>query len=399
MSKYFISLCFLLAGVYSSLAQGIQFEKGNWEAVLAKAQEVNKPIFVDAYTTWCGPCKWMAKEIFTQKEVAEYVNTHFVAYKMDMEKGEGPAFALANKVNAFPTLLYFDSQGLLLHKAAGARNAEQLIQLCEDAMDPAKQVGTYHKKYKEGVREPEFLKQYVAVLAEAGEDYTEPFGLYWEILDKEEKHSEEMLQMLAGVTEEFSDIENLWTAYFMENRAAYAENVNKEIVDYYMLQGYIYNIYYLAQLGEEEEVKGRIEELLTLFPEARQEFKARWAFYKAALETPPNNNKVARLRKRYLKATIDMEELNEIAWATVMEPSSSKKQLKTALSYVERSVESNAHYYNLHIQATILHKLGKQKEAVAAAQAALKSAEEMELNEEETYETYALLKELGVDSE
>lgn len=399
MSKYFISLCFLLGGIYSSLAQGIQFEKGNWEAVLAKAQQVNKPIFVDAYTTWCGPCKWMAKEVFTQEQVAEYINTHFVAYKMDMEKGEGPAFAIANKVNAFPTLLYFDSQGLLLHKAAGARNAEQLLQLCEDAMDPAKQVGTYHKKYKEGVREADFLKQYVTVLAEAGEDFSEPFGLYWETLEAEEKHSGEMLEMLAVITEEFSDIENPWTAYFMKNRAAYAKQAHQEVVDYYMLQGYIYNVYYLAQLEEGEKTKAKIEELLTLFPEARPEFKARWAFYKAALETPPNKKKVERLRKNYLKVTVDMEELNERAWAMVMEEQANKKQLKEALAYINRSVAANAHYYNLHIQASILNKLGKNKEAITAAQAALKAAGEMGLNEEQTYETYALLKELGAGSE
>lgn len=243
------------------------------------------------------------------------------------------------------------------------------------------------------------MKQYVTVLAEAGEDFSEPFGLYWETLEAEEKHSGEMLEMLAVITEEFSDIENPWTAYFMKNRAAYAKQAHQEVVDYYMLQGYIYNVYYLAQLEEGEKTKAKIEELLTLFPEARPEFKARWAFYKAALETPPNKKKVERLRKNYLKVTVDMEELNERAWAMVMEEQANKKQLKEALAYINRSVAANAHYYNLHIQASILNKLGKNKEAITAAQAALKAAGEMGLNEEQTYETYALLKELGAGSE
>lgn len=388
-----------LGGSYAALAQGIQFEKGTWETVLAKAQKENKPIFVDAYTTWCGPCKWMAKEVFSQDVVATYVNTHFVAYKMDMEKGEGPAFAIANKVNAFPTLLYFDAQGLLLHKAAGARNAEQLIKLCEDAMDPAKQVGSYNKRYKEGTRDGEFLKQYVSVLAEAGEDFSEPFDLYWKTLSKEERHSEESLNMLAGMTEEFSDIESPWTAYFMENRAAYTKTTDKSLVDYYMLQAYIYHTYYLAQLEESAATKVQIEQVLSTFPEARKEFPARWKFYKAALETPPNLSKVTRLKKRYLKATVDMGELDEIAWMTITEGIPSKKELKTALSYINRSVEAEANYYNLHIKTAVLTRLGQKKEAIATANQALASAKELGLNEEETAPTLGLLKELGAPVE
>ncbi len=381
------------------LAQGIKFEKGTWEAVLAKAEQENKPIFVDAYTTWCGPCKWMAKEIFTQKEVGAYINAHFVAYKMDMEKGDGPAFAAANKVNAFPTLLYFDSQGLLLHKAAGARNAEQLLKLCEDAMDPTKQVGSYHKRYKDGARDGAFLKQYVDVLAEAGEAFEEPFDLYWKTLTEEEKHSEEMLAMLAGITAEFSDIESPWTSYFLEHRADYSKNVEEVIVDYYALQAYIYNTYYLAQMEENAETKAKIETLLSLFPEARPEFKARWDFYRAALETPPSVNKITRLRKRYLKVTIDMDELDRIAYEVITEGIENKKELKEALKYVTRSVDTYAWHNNLYIQAKILSKLGKKKEAIKAAEKALEEAQARKLNEEGLAPIKALLRGLGALTE
>lgn len=397
MLKYLIGCCLIISSIHTILAQGIKFEKGTWDAVLEKAQQENKPIFVDAYTTWCGPCKWMAKEIFTQEEVGAYINAHFVAYKMDMEKGEGPAFALANKVNAFPTLLYFDSQGLLLHKAAGARDVEQLLKLCEDAMDPSKQVGSYHQRYKDGVRDGAFLKQYVEVLAEAGEAFEEPFDLYWNTLTEEEKHSEEMLGMLAGITADFSDIESPWTSYFMKHRAAYTENVDQVIVDYYALQAYIYNTYYLAQMEENAETKAKIEELLTLFPEARPEFKARWNFYRAALETPPSAGKVARLRKRYLNVTIDMDELDRIAYDVITEGISDKKEVKEALKYVNRSVDTYAWHNNLYIQAKLLFKLGKKEEAIEAAKNALREAQARALNKENLAPIRGLLRELGVE--
>jgi thiol:disulfide interchange protein len=54
---------------------GIKFESHlSWNEILAKAKTENKYIFIDCYTTWCGPCKYMSKNIFTQKEVGDYFN-------------------------------------------------------------------------------------------------------------------------------------------------------------------------------------------------------------------------------------------------------------------------------------------------------------------------------------
>ena len=74
-----------------SFSQGINFvpEDMKWQDVLAKAKKENKIVFVDAYTTWCGPCKWMAANIFPTKEVGDVFNASFVNAKIDMEKGEG----------------------------------------------------------------------------------------------------------------------------------------------------------------------------------------------------------------------------------------------------------------------------------------------------------------------
>ena len=76
-------MCFISTAVQ---AQGIVFEEGQWADILKKAADQNKPIFVDAYTTWCGPCKWMAKNTFTDEKVGAYFTENYLAYKMDMEK-------------------------------------------------------------------------------------------------------------------------------------------------------------------------------------------------------------------------------------------------------------------------------------------------------------------------
>jgi thiol-disulfide isomerase/thioredoxin len=115
---------------------GINFFEGNWEELLAEAKNQNKPIFIDAYTSWCGPCKTMAKEIFPNEDVGEYYNEHFICYKSDMEKGEGIEIAKKFKVKCYPQLLFIDAEENILHRTAGSRSVEEFIALGDIAINP-----------------------------------------------------------------------------------------------------------------------------------------------------------------------------------------------------------------------------------------------------------------------
>jgi thiol-disulfide isomerase/thioredoxin len=118
-------MLFILIGLGITLQSfgQIVFETGTWAEVKAKAKRENKMIFVDAYAVWCGPCKWMAQNTFTDKKVGEYYNANFVNYKFDMEKGEGPKFAREFRVEAYPTLLYFTANGKEAHRSEGSEDA------------------------------------------------------------------------------------------------------------------------------------------------------------------------------------------------------------------------------------------------------------------------------------
>lgn len=108
-------------------AQGIEFFKGTFDQALEKAEQEGKLVFMDAYTTWCGPCRMMANNAFPNAEVGAYFNKHFVNLKMDMEKGEGPMLARKYRVVAYPSLFFLKSDGSVAHRAVGAKNANQLI--------------------------------------------------------------------------------------------------------------------------------------------------------------------------------------------------------------------------------------------------------------------------------
>lgn len=112
----------------SAQESGIHFFKGSWEEVLQESRKEGKPIFVDAYAVWCGPCRWMEKNVFTREDVGMFYNKHFVNYKFDMEKGEGPEFARKYRVTAYPTFLYLDQQGNVRYRILGGRAPEDFIQ-------------------------------------------------------------------------------------------------------------------------------------------------------------------------------------------------------------------------------------------------------------------------------
>lgn len=107
---------------------GIKFIEEDWTKALAKAKKEKKLIFLDAYTTWCGPCKMLKRNTFPDKAVGEFFNKNFVNVELDMEKGEGLAVAAKFGVNAYPTLLFADAEGNMVTFTQGYMEAKQLLE-------------------------------------------------------------------------------------------------------------------------------------------------------------------------------------------------------------------------------------------------------------------------------
>jgi thioredoxin 1 len=107
--------------------EGIQFIEGDWSKALAEAKKQNKLIFLDAYASWCGPCKLLKKNTFPDKAAGEYFNTNFINVAMDMEKGDGPALTEKYSVSAYPTLIITDAEGNIITYTQGYITPTQLI--------------------------------------------------------------------------------------------------------------------------------------------------------------------------------------------------------------------------------------------------------------------------------
>ena len=114
--------------------QGIVFETGSLNEALEKAKREGKALFVDCYTSWCGPCQMMSKRVFPQKSVGDFMNPSFVSIKIDMEKGEGVELAKRWKVGSFPTYLVLDAQGEVVYTSNGSMPAEMFVKQMEEGL-------------------------------------------------------------------------------------------------------------------------------------------------------------------------------------------------------------------------------------------------------------------------
>jgi thioredoxin 1 len=135
-----IVMVFMSAGSAFSQSQGISFiESTTWQKALKKAKAENKLIFMDAYTTWCGPCKMLEKRVFTMKEMGDFYNKNFVNVRVDMESGEGPALANIYTVNAYPTMFFIDpNTGKEITRVVGYHEAEDLLRTAEKVIKKKK---------------------------------------------------------------------------------------------------------------------------------------------------------------------------------------------------------------------------------------------------------------------
>ncbi len=165
-------LLFLSSYSQETVETGIHFEHGsNWLAIKEKAKKEKKFIFMDAFTTWCGPCRMMAKEVFPKPEVGQFFNAKYLSVKVQLDttnrdneevkKWYADAHTIMTQyhVSVFPTYLFFSPDGKLVHRSVGASDAQTFIIKGKDALDPSKQYYTLKASHDKGNRNPAFLNK------------------------------------------------------------------------------------------------------------------------------------------------------------------------------------------------------------------------------------------------
>jgi thiol-disulfide isomerase/thioredoxin len=237
----FTILLFLALAVNAQHKE-IIFEKTELKAALAKAKVQKKKVFVDCYTTWCGPCKGMDATVFKTDSVADFFNSQFINVKLDMEKGEGPAAGKTYKVGAFPTYLLFDENGNQIYKFVGGMPANEFMSKIRIGINPKNEIAMREARYAAGDRDHALLSALIKQKFKQKE--IEPAKKltieYFALLSPNQKVFPENWFLFGESFESMyiSAVGSTNFTYLLANYKAFSSSVGKEVVDHKIYSSY-----------------------------------------------------------------------------------------------------------------------------------------------------------------
>jgi thioredoxin-related protein len=191
----------------------------SWEQVRQIAKEENKYLFLDAYATWCGPCKAMDKSVYVNDTVGDFFNDKFVSVKVQMDKtkkyqditkswyNDVEAIKRQFHIEAFPSFVFLNPDGQIVHLEIGYKNVSDFIVMAKNALlpgkvynDPYKEYDSLVKSYKQGIKNNErltFMIDFALKLqqSEFAIQLLKEQVAYVKTLSKEKRYTRENLQV------------------------------------------------------------------------------------------------------------------------------------------------------------------------------------------------------------
>ncbi|NLR78201.1 thioredoxin family protein [Chitinophaga eiseniae] len=200
--KLITHIIVLLLVVTNAAGQSVGFDttSQSWKEVLEHARKAYKPIFVDIYTTWCGPCKWMDNHVFNQTPVASFFNREFINIKINAEEGYGKDFTLQNNIHSYPSFLFFNAAGALVLTGSGARPAASMIQIARQALSNINDnvsLQDMQQKITTGNYSKIAIRDYIKKLSALHQPNATLVETYLETLPADSIYSPEVLQMVS----------------------------------------------------------------------------------------------------------------------------------------------------------------------------------------------------------
>lgn len=245
MKSFILGL--LLCSSIFAWGQGVDFRDLTFKESLQRAREEKKLVFVDCYTTWCGPCMYMMNTIFPMKEAGDYFNSRFVCLKYDMDKGEGKRLRKEWGVTSFPSFFIFQPDSTMQHKIVGATyTLEKFVAIVEKGLDKKTSYAYLSKKYAKGTLKKSELLAYQVAAFYAGDVETSrqiKNDLKSQLTDRDKLKKEfwplfEEEECVVG-THDFN--------LLLDNISKFEKAIGKEKLDAYLYKSYCVAIlYYLT---------------------------------------------------------------------------------------------------------------------------------------------------------
>lgn len=306
--KKVLTTIFLSFTILSIYAQEINFEKGSWQETVAKAKAQSKPIFIDFFTTWCGPCKELEQKVYSKPEVIQKMNANFINFKIDAEKGEGPNLARKFDVSAYPFLVWADKNQNVLLTDAGYMPVNEFLKSVDNALNQYREgrLEDYETQYRAGKRDSNFLADFINKRHAMVMDSRELVEQYLLAIPASEQTSEKTLKLLSENTFTLNGkaIELLQNqVVFKKYGISTLETVSTTMMEYFR------NALRTKNLDLLERLAG-LNLKLNPVEAGRQNERYRMEFYKSTNNTPKYLETAQNLADKYLM-NVSKEELNK----------------------------------------------------------------------------------------
>ena len=380
-------LLILLTGLSASAQnRSIAFIEKPWADIVAQAKAEKKLIFLDGYTSWCGPCKWMAANMFTKDTIADYYNKTFVCAHFDMEKGEGVQLAQAFRISAYPTLLFVNAEGEMVHKRVGApQTVQDYLEMGRIALTPGEGLGAMDKKYKEGDRDPQFMVKYLDRLQGAYTPVAEPLTAYFAGIP-EEKLLDRGNWTLLFLYENNPDSREF--IYLLQHQAEFAARYTSDSVNMKLANTYLQALVGLARSRDfTDEAYAKLQQKVRSagFPDAG---KVLFTGDLNLCQVRGNMDKFYKTAYDGLSTYYndDPDMLNRVA-NFFLQTTTDTAYLTKAAAWARRSAELHRTSESCNTLAQLLYKKGSKSEAIELEKEAILLAQKEKVSPKQFEET------------
>ena len=253
MKIKFRILYLLLFAVPLSMNAQVEFIEvetlAEMNAAQKKASDQMLMLFVDVYATWCGPCKMMDSEVYTDPAVADYMNANYVSVRMDGESDFGRIYAAEQKLEGYPSMFIFSDNGERVSNIVGFTPAKELVTSLTSITEGFSKVQSYRARYLNGTLEALDFGEYISVLRDMGnqEEAEKLASEYVErMMESKSKLSDNDIKVVAY----YMDLDDTWWKVFSSD----SERLRRVLGEDYMLaMEKIYNNT-LVKAVEEERI-------------------------------------------------------------------------------------------------------------------------------------------------
>jgi thioredoxin-related protein len=369
-----------------SIAQdkGVRFDhESSWSAIQARAKTENKYIFMDCFTTWCGPCRFMSTTIFPQEEAGNFFNDKFISVKVQLDTiakddahvrswyADAHNIMTQYDVRAFPTYLVFTPDGHVLHRAVGStQTAAEFIRNIQVAFDTSAAYYPQLAQYQAGRRDSSFLRKLAEQAAEVYDmkDGAAVADAYF--AGQSDPFTPGALHLLITYTQSIKDKGfSIFCDHSDKVDQVLGAGAAKQRVSFLLMQAYLGPAVKAAG-GREPDWKAMQKTMSEKYPAYAAEVtsKSKVLYFQQRHDWPHFQGAVVAYMQQY-GAHATAEELNDYAW-TVFQNCPDMTCVADALDWSKRSFNDKPNPGYMDTYANILYKMGKKDDAITWEQKA-----------------------------